>query len=278
MPNDTMYVTILRNPVTQFESTFSYMTLDKILGMNSSDPLEEFFKDPQTILVNYVLTQDLRINSDRLKLIRNGMFYDLGLESKDFDRKDKIREAIEQLDKELDLVMLMEYFDESLVLLKRIMCWELDDMVYFNLNERHKDFRRNISEPLKRKIQRWSYADVQLYNHYNRTFWKVLNSMGPEFWDEVKILKAKNNIMSDLCLQKGLHRQTISDAADIRKLKLRKDVPSVAKEMCQRMTWDEVKYLKYLREMQDKRIDNNKDELKWSKILSPLYWFMSKLT
>ena len=75
MPNDTIFVTILRHPVAQFESSFSYMTLDKILGMkNSTNPIEEFFKDPDGVLVNYVLTQDLRINSDRLKLIRNGMF------------------------------------------------------------------------------------------------------------------------------------------------------------------------------------------------------------
>ena len=76
MPNDTVYVTILRNPISQFESSFSYMTFDKILGMQASgDALTEFFKDPESILVNYVLTQDLRINSDRLKLIQNGMLY-----------------------------------------------------------------------------------------------------------------------------------------------------------------------------------------------------------
>ena len=112
MPNDTVYITILRNPIMQFESSFSYMTLDKILGMeNSTDPIDKFFKDPESVLVNYVLTQDLRINSDRLKLIRNGMFYDLGLKSKDFDNTTKIRESIEQLDGQFDLVMLMEYFD-----------------------------------------------------------------------------------------------------------------------------------------------------------------------
>ena len=277
MPNDTIYITILRDPVTQFESTFSYMTLDKILGMgNSSDPLEKFFIDPQSVLVNYVLTQDLRINSDRLKLIRNGMFYDLGLESKDFDNKDRIREAIEHLDREFDFVMMQEYFDESLVLLKRLLCLELDDLVYFNLNERNNKFRRNITSTLKSKIHRWSYADVQLYNHFNRTFWKVLKSMGPDFWEEVKVLRYKNKIMSDICLRKGDYTKTSTDAADVKLLKLKRDVPLIARTMCERMIRDEVKYLKELREIQDERLAVKKRENSWS-VMSPISWFMSHL-
>eukprot|EP00794_Sanderia_malayensis_P006339 gene6339-7065_t len=263
MPNDTLYLTILRDPVTQFESTFSYMTLDKILGMdNSSDPLEKFFIDPQSVLVNYVLTQDLRINSDRLKLIRNGMFYDLGLESRDFDNKNRIREAIKHLDAEFDFVMIKEYFDESLVLLKRLLCLELDDLVYFNLNERYR--KRNITNKLKSKIRRWSYADVQLYNHYNKTFWKVLNSMGQDFWDDVKLLRYKNKIMAEVCLRKGIYTSSKTDSADVRLLKLRKDVPFVARAMCERMTRDEVKYLKELRLLQDERNIRKRGSRTWT--------------
>ena len=32
--------------------------------------------------------------------------------------------------------MIMDYFDESLVLLKRLLCWEIDDILYVKLNER----------------------------------------------------------------------------------------------------------------------------------------------
>ena len=277
MPNDTLYITILRDPVTQFESTFSYMTLDKILGMdNSSDPLEKFFVDPQSVLVNYVLTQDLRINSDRLKLIRNGMFYDLGLESRDFDNKNKIREAIEQLDSEFDFVMMKEYFDESLVLLRRLTCLDLDELVYFNLNERRSDFKRNVTSKLKSKIRQWSYADVQLYNHFNRTFWKVLKSMGPDFWEEVKLLRYKNKIMSSLCLRRGEYTKSNTDAADIKLLKLRRDVPPIASTMCERMTRDEVKYLKELRDFQDERLARRRGGSAWS-FLSPISWFKTRL-
>lgn len=256
MPNDTIFVTILRSPVAQFESSFSYMTLDQILGMkNSSNPIEEFFKDPDGVLVNYVLTQDLRINSDRLKLIRNGMFYDLGLESKDFENTTKIQDMIKQLENQFHLVMLTEYFEESIVLLKRLLCWDLDDMVYFSLKQRTSGWKRNISEPLKEKIEKWSAADVALYNHFNTTFWTILKNLGQDFKDEIAALRARNMEMLELCIRKE-HSQSadLFQTAETKQFKIRYDIPHAARQLCSRMTWDEIKYLKHLREIQTQRI------------------------
>lgn len=277
MPNDTVYITILRNPIMQFESSFSYMTLDKILGMeNSTDPIDKFFKDPESVLVNYVLTQDLRINSDRLKLIRNGMFYDLGLKSKDFDNTTKIRESIEQLDGQFDLVMLMEYFDESVILMKRLLCWEVDDMVYFQLKQRMNNWKRNISKELEHKILHWSSADVQLYKHFNRTFWTILKNLGSDFWEEVKLLRAKNKIMEDLCLYKENEGSSeLFQTAETKQFKVRYNIPHIARQMCKRMTWDEIKYLKHLRDIHIEKIEN-KYKPSSKNIMDSLSWITEK--
>ena len=277
MPNDTVYITILRNPIMQFESSFSYMTLDKILGMeNSTHPIEEFFKDPERVLVNYVLTQDLRINSDRLKLIRNGMFYDLGLESKDFENHPKRKEAIDLLDNQFHLVMLMEYFEESIVLLKRLLCWDLDDVVYFRLKQRSTVWRQNLSISLQRKIAYWSSADTELYNHFNRTFWTVLKELGNDFWDEVNLLRAKNKVMSDLCLQDDNEVSAeLIQTAETKQFKLRHNIPYIAREMCKRMTWDEIKYLKYLRQIHIDKIQRNNKKPETS-IFDSLSWIAHK--
>lgn len=274
MPNDTIYVTILRNPVDQFESSFSYMTLDKILGMeNSTNPIDEFFKDPDGVLVNYVLTQDLRINSDRLKLIRNGMFYDLGLESKDFENVTKIGNMIKQLENQFHLVMLTEYFEESVVLLKRLLCWDLDDVVYFSLKQRTVAWKQNISIPLKRKIEKWSAADVALYKHFNNTFWTILSNLGQNFKDEVEELRVKNTEMTELCLRKELHQSAeLIQTAETKQFKVRYDIPHAARELCSRMTWDEIKYLKHLREIQIQRIARKYKEEKDESLLGPFYW------
>ena len=276
MPNDTVYITILRNPIAQFESSFSYMTLDKILGMqNSTDPLEEFFRNPEQVLVNYVLTQDLRINSDRLKLIRNGMFYDLGLESKDFNNQKKIRTSIEQLDSQFDLVMITEYFEESLILLKRLLCWEIDDVVFFRLKQRSNELKRVVSKTLQKKIIHWSHADNQLYKHFNRTFWTALKGLGKDFWDEVNMLKAKNQVMSDLCLQQMNQASAeLFQTVQTKQYKLRTNIPYSTREMCKRMTWDEIKYVKHLRQLQ---ISNTERKYRKGTFFESLIWLSNQL-
>lgn len=274
MPNDTIYVTILRNPVDQFESSFSYMTLDKILGMkNSTNPIEEFFKDPDGVLVNYVLTQDLRINSDRLKLIRNGMFYDLGLESKDFENETKIKTMISNLENQFHLVMLTEYFEESIVLLKRLLCWDLDDVLYFSLKQRTVAWKKNISMPLKKKIEKWSAADVQLYHHFNRTFWAIIRNLGQDFQDEIEELRGKNAEMTKLCLrEESFQSSELMQTAETKHFKVRYDIPHAARRLCSRMTWDEIKYLKHLREIQIQRVARKYKEQIDDSVLGSFSW------
>ena len=51
---------------------------------------------------------------------------------------------IHELDEQLDFVMINEYMDESLVLLQRLLCWQLSDMVY--IKRRMRRYRDEISE------------------------------------------------------------------------------------------------------------------------------------
>ena len=50
--------------------------------------------------------------------------------------------------------MIMDYFDESVVLLKRLVCWELDDILYFKSNERQdKERAVGLSDQAKDNIR-----------------------------------------------------------------------------------------------------------------------------
>lgn len=58
-----------------------------------------------------------------------------------------IKKHVDELAEKIDLVLIMEYFDESLVLLKRELCWDLDDVVYFKLNQRSEEYKQtNITD------------------------------------------------------------------------------------------------------------------------------------
>jgi len=50
------------------------------------------------------------------------------------------------LDKTLDLVLLSDFFKESMILLKKELCWEWDDVLFFVTNERSE--RKELSSDL----------------------------------------------------------------------------------------------------------------------------------
>ncbi|XP_068713855.1 galactosylceramide sulfotransferase-like [Montipora foliosa] len=275
MPNDTVYVTILRDPVEHFESTFSYMAFDEILGIsNETDPLEAFFQNPKDVLVNYLLTQDLRINSDRLKLIRNGMFYDLGLESKDFDNTLNIHRAIRKLDKEFDLVLITEYFEESMVMLKNLLCWETQDMAHFHLNQRRESEKRNISFQLVNRIKQWNNADTALYKYFTEAFLQKLNEQSADFLRDVNDLKGSNAAMRDICLEPVSEKSEDYQDVDIKGFKIRQNLTEPLKTTCDKMTWNEIRFLGYFRYKQKRLLTSAKKPNPWSLVTKALLNFL----
>ena len=146
----TKYVTILRNPVEQYESVFNYMGLGDVYGFGR-DPIKAL----ETFLDTGVEFKDLfKTNSTTSRLVRNPMSFDLGLAYKFHQNAAAINNYIAFLNKEFDLVMVMDYFNESVVLLKRLVCWELDDILYFKSNERQdKERAVGLSDQVKDNIR-----------------------------------------------------------------------------------------------------------------------------
>lgn len=66
--------------------------------------------------------------------LRNGMSFDFGLEFEEFDKIEVIINFIILVEKDFQLVLIMEYFDEFLILLKWLFCWSLDDIFYLKYN------------------------------------------------------------------------------------------------------------------------------------------------
>ena len=72
--------------------------------------------------------------------------FDLGLEPKFYSDSKEVMRYIQELDQQLDLVLILEYFDESLVLMKRLLCWDLEDLVYIKQKVRRESFRNTVSK------------------------------------------------------------------------------------------------------------------------------------
>ena len=55
--------------------------------------------------------------------------WDLGLPSSDMESPEAVSAKVQELDGEFDLVILAEFFDEGLVILAKMLCWDLKEVI-----------------------------------------------------------------------------------------------------------------------------------------------------
>lgn len=228
------YITILRNPINQFESVFNWFKLFKVLRLrNHSNPLQSFLRNPTAFIhLNFAGT---------LHLIRNPSIFDLGLNYKYFQNKSAVMRFIKYIDEEFDLVLINEYFDESLILLKDLLCWEFEDILYIKQKVRKQ--RTSLSREMKANILSWNQADALLYNHFNRTLWRKILKAGPKFHNDLQLFREKNKIVEEICvgeLDKGM-------------LTTVEYVPNEHSQMCKQMTSETLDYLAYTKRKMEKK-------------------------
>lgn len=210
------YITILRFPVNQFESVFEYYQLSVRLGLkNTANPIETFLKNPTAFT-----------RKQQFNLLRNPSMFDLGFDKKHFENRNAVTQYIKYIENEFDLVLINEYFDESLILLKNLLCWDLEDILYIKQKVRRK--RVSLNDETKANILSWSHADLLLYNHFNTTLWRKISEEGPRFFEDLQLFRKKNNIFEAECLPDALEEKEIEGE--------REKVATEYSQMCAQMT------------------------------------------
>ncbi|KAJ7389024.1 hypothetical protein OS493_034158 [Desmophyllum pertusum] len=243
-PKDTtIYLTILRDPVSQFESVFNYVGFGEVYGLGK-DPTESF----TAFLRKGIKFKDITKARSSV-LARNPMMFDLGLDYKFYQNATAVKKYIAFLEKEFDLVMIMEYFEESMVLMKRLLCWEFDDILHVKSNERLDKERAELSDNLKENIKRWNKADMLLYQHFNKTFWRKIKMEGKGFYDDLATLRSMKEKMTHTCFN-GTKLELVYVDKYVKTLSLNQNLPAETKVKCERMTRQENSYLRYIREKQ----------------------------
>nr|XP_006822302.1 PREDICTED: galactose-3-O-sulfotransferase 3-like [Saccoglossus kowalevskii] len=194
----TKYITILREPTAQYESAFAYYKLASVVNkINKSIPFNE-------TIYEFMRHKDLYwANTKRAirSYTRNAQIFDLGLDHVYHTNMTVVLPFIQHIEESFDLVLITEYFDESIVLLKQILCWDWKDVVYFIKNARPSDtVNSNLTLELRNKIIDWNYADYLLYQHLNQTFWKKVRDYGPQFQQDLKTVRTYRESMQDNCV------------------------------------------------------------------------------
>ena len=96
-----------------------------------------------------------------------------------------------------EMVTITDYMDESLIMLKRKMCWTHEDIVYSPLNKR-KIKRKDAGEKLAKKSED-DEIDQALFKDSNETLWKGIEKENPDFIREAKHLKKIQYVTTQFC-------------------------------------------------------------------------------
>ena len=171
---------------------------------------------PLETFASMIKNNDSKVMDDQpkgLRLGRNQMIWEFNFPVLGFDDPKAIQTKIDKLDKQFDLVLIAEHFDESMILLKDGLCWDRPDMMYVTLNEKSKSAKSVISEEARDVLRNWLNADYMLYNHFSEKFRKKVDNFGRErMLDEIRILSELREFEHKRCDIRRADNEAISDA------------------------------------------------------------------
>ncbi|NWI63758.1 G3ST2 sulfotransferase, partial [Todus mexicanus] len=254
MPLNTFYFSILRNPVPLLESSYVYYK-NNVPAFRISKDVNEYLASP----LKYYRPADYKRNI----YARNIMWFDFGYDNNAEVNEKDIQAVLEEIEENFHLILIADYFDESMILLKHALCWDLDDVVYFKLNSRSQDTVQTLTPESVERVKGWCSLDWKLYLHFNQSFWRrIEETIGlEELEKEVNHLQMRQKELMETCLsdQEAVGKDHIknkalqpfqSGAANILGYNLRQDLDNRTLRTCQKMVMPELQYTSYLYSVQ----------------------------
>ena len=211
-PKNTFYFAIVREPATRFMSSVNYFNIAKEvytvpggkrkLSMEISKSMSDltlgklYYLGIHKLLRNTSLLSDIRL----LKYTFNGVAYDFGIPLRKMNDLDFVQGYIKELEKDFHLVMVMEHFDVSLILLKRRLCWKHKDILYVqHLSSKYIISVQDLTPEDLRLLEGHQKPDAMIYNHFNETLWRHVEEEGPDFFDEVRTFISTRIAVNKFC-------------------------------------------------------------------------------
>ncbi len=141
------YVTVLRDPASILESSYSFLGIGPITGRG----------------VNYFVRSMQQYNMTRYNETharQNSLLFDLGLDESDLDNATAAEAKIDEIEKRFDLVMIAERFEESLVLLADLLCWPMEELT--SIKRREKVDHVKMDNSSKLFMRQWLKEDYMV--------------------------------------------------------------------------------------------------------------------
>ncbi|KAI8504176.1 galactosylceramide sulfotransferase [Branchiostoma belcheri] len=195
MAPGTRYIGIVRHPLEHFRSMFFYR---RSPAEDKSNPLGKYLDNR----VDY--QPGNRRRQKTISKQKNFQAYTLGFPTKLMASKStsQINEALRTVADWYSIVLITDYWEESLVLLRRTFCWTMYDILHTTKRIHvQRDPKKSVplTDKQKETHRTLSPIDYIIYEHFNRTFWDRVAKEGPGFWDEVASFKKLNLEVNHHC-------------------------------------------------------------------------------
>ncbi|XP_066267283.1 galactose-3-O-sulfotransferase 3-like [Branchiostoma lanceolatum] len=195
----TEFVGILRKPINRLRSVFYALRLEQYFpgleGKENDTGLMKYLRDPAHW--DKVFSHPATC-FEHDACVQDCMAKDLGLPPGELDGQ-AIDTFIHKIGKDFTLLLILEHINWSLVLLKRRMCWQMEDILYWVADEddmTNYEEKEHFTEKMVAKYKRSSRIDYHLYEHFNASLWRQISLEGRDFYEEVwefeRILKIVN--------------------------------------------------------------------------------------
>jgi hypothetical protein len=202
LPADSVNIAIVREPVDRMISAAFYFR--DLIGVKYLKRI------PSTNFIHNLVNFPEKYNTAFFSRTRNTMGKDFGF-PKDIqpNKSAQIKAYLDKLNSEFLLVMIMEKFNESLVMMKMALNWSFVDIIYLKSNShKHRQVVLNATEIAKYKNT--SFLDFEIYNYFSQVFKAKLKTMGSDFNNEVKFFENVLDRVHDFCSTDTVKEPTLT--------------------------------------------------------------------
>ncbi|CAH1787832.1 unnamed protein product [Owenia fusiformis] len=195
MAPGSVFVASIREPLSHFYSYYNFYKME--------NTYKGYLKEPDKF--KYFL--DNIKTMPHLELIHhmppsNPIAQCFGIKQEEQYNTIAIQEKIEEIEKEFDLVIVVEHMEESLILLTECSDLTIEDVVILkNANVGHFKKSKPILTPNEyENLIQWNLADSMIYNHFNKTLWRKIEKFGHDKMAiKIKELRMAQSIKQKKC-------------------------------------------------------------------------------
>ena len=194
MPSDAQYIGIVREPFELYKSILNYFRPRYIFKLiEGPNPASQFLRDPEKYEPKGKLFYSWT---------NNRMAIEFGFPEslvRSFNQT-AVDSYLEKLGSEFAFVIVSEYFEDSVVMMRRILNWQTKDILYLSLNVAKKKNETAISQPYDRTFYKnYAKLDYAIYDFFYHRLRDQIRHEGSDYDDELLAFKDIRKSVQEFC-------------------------------------------------------------------------------